>query len=39
MFTELIERVELFEVDGEIVRGKNPSIRGIKRLPVLVTLR
>ena len=39
MFTKLIERVERFEVNGEIVRGTNPSIRGIKRLPVRVTLR
>lgn len=39
LFTKLIERVASMEVNGEVRRGTNPSIRGIKALPMSVTLR
>ena len=39
MFDALLDRVERVEVTGQIVRGTNPSIRGIKSLPVELTLR
>ena len=39
MFTKLLERIATTEVIGPITRGTNPSIRGIKALPMAITLR
>lgn len=39
MFKAIFERIERFEVTGPVLRGSNPSIRGIKSLPATVTLR
>lgn len=39
MYRQLIERVARMEVTGPITRGTNPSIRGIKALPMRVTVR
>ncbi len=39
MFREIFDRIERLEVTGPVVRGTNPSIRGIKSLPATVTLR
>ena len=39
MYTKLIDRLASIEVTGPITRGTNPSIRGIKALPMAVTLR
>lgn len=39
MFGKLIERIEHLEVTGPVRRGTNPSIRGIKALPMTVTIR
>lgn len=39
MFRQLLGRVAGIEVVGDVVRGTNPSIRGITELPLQVTLR
>ena len=39
MFEQLADRVAEFEVTGPLVRGGNPSIRGIRHLPVRLTGR
>ncbi len=39
LFSKLIERVSGLEVTGAVRRGTNPSIRGIKELPMSLTLR
>ncbi|MFN7150335.1 MAG: cytochrome P450 [Microthrixaceae bacterium] len=39
MYRQLIERVASSQVTGPVVRGRNPSIRGIKSLPMTMTLR
>jgi cytochrome P450 len=39
MFTKLMERIAALEVTGPVRRGTNPSIRGIKSLPMTVTIR
>ena len=39
MFRQLAERMATFEQTGDVVRGANPSIRGIKHLPVRITAR
>lgn len=39
MFTKLMERIAALEVIGPVRRGTNPSIRGIKSLPMTVTVR
>jgi cytochrome P450 len=39
MYRQLIERLASMRVTGPITRGTNPSIRGIKALPMTVTIR
>jgi len=39
MFRQLAERMATFEQTGAVVRGANPSIRGIKHLPVRISAR
>lgn len=39
MFSKLMDRVDALEVTGPVTRGTNPSIRGIKALPMSLGIR